>query len=259
MIEHLPAGVVCLVPLGTADIEVQLLGGRIHRAGRRIARLRKNRQGLAVAHALRHHEVDLVVLVEGLPVQGRRPGAPPGDVEQALGPVCVTATGVAVLIEESGDPAVLARIELHDFLEGDHVDPLRQLEFGPEGSGVFDLVDGDLDGPAHLAEVRGVVAHVVPGALVVQRARLEDSAARQDETSVVEIVLLRSVDPHRGAGLRTRTGRFDLRIRNGVGLRSRAAPADRKRESGQESGQDEWTQMAVRAAQASTPYALRNG
>ena len=64
MIEHLPAGVVCLVPLGTADIEVQLLGGRIHRAGRRIARLGKNRQRLAVAHALRHHEVDLVVLVE---------------------------------------------------------------------------------------------------------------------------------------------------------------------------------------------------
>ena len=201
MVEDFAVGVVRVVRLGAADVEVELLGRRIHGAGRALGGIELHLQGLAVAHALGDHEVDLVVAVEFFAVERGAAVAPAGDVEQALGPVRVAAAGVAVFEQVGRDAAVLARRELVEAVEFDDVLPFRKLQFGPEGARVRDLVDVDQDLAADRRHVARVVAHVVPRRLVVQPADLVHVGAHDDEAAVVQLVLLRLVETHARAGL----------------------------------------------------------
>ena len=174
---------------------------------------------LAIAHALGHHEIDLVVLVEQFVVERGRARSPARDIEQALRPVHVTTPGIPVLVDERGDAAVLARVELHYLVHLNDVGTFRQLQLGPKGPGVVDLVDIDLDRAADLAHGGGIVAHVIPRARIRQRADLIDALAGDDEPPVVEVVLFGKVDTHLGAGLQARPA-FWLgrrRLRRGLG------------------------------------------
>src|SRR5690606_33359002 len=102
---------------------------------------------LAIAHALRDHEVDLVVIVERLAVQSRMAVAPPCDEQNALRPARVSATGGAMPEQPSGDTPVLAWRELVEPIELDDVLSLGQVELSPKRARVSDLVDVDQNLP----------------------------------------------------------------------------------------------------------------
>ena len=206
---------VRVVVLGTADVEVELLGRGVDRAGGAFGGLELHLERFAVAHSLRHHEVDLVVAVQLFAVQRGAAVAPAGDVQQALRPVRVAAASVAVFEQVGRDAAVLARRELVEAIEFDDVLPFRKLQLGPEGPRVRDLVDVDQDLAADRRHVAGVVAHVVPGRLVVQPADLVHVGTHDDEATVVQLVLLRLVEAH--AGARLVAGGDWRRLRFGLG------------------------------------------
>ena len=90
MVEDLARRVVRLVGFGAADVEVELEGRRVDGARPRgSGHSRLDTERLTVAHALGHHEVDLVFVVQGLAVEGGVAPSPPGHVEDALRPVGV--------------------------------------------------------------------------------------------------------------------------------------------------------------------------
>ena len=57
-------------------------------------------------------------------------------------------------------------------------------------AGVLDLVDVDLDGAAGRPQVLRGVVHVIPADGIVEPAHHVDAVRRDDEVTVVEIVLL---------------------------------------------------------------------
>ena len=117
--------------LRAADVEVDLLRGRIHftggllLVGHRVV----HPQRLPIANALRDHEVHLVVVVQRLAVQRRVPESPSCEVDEGLRPVVVAASGIgAVLVQESHDAAVLARIEFVELVDGQDEIAFRNLQ-----------------------------------------------------------------------------------------------------------------------------------
>ena len=126
VVEHLATRMVGVVALRAADVEVELHCRGVYGSGSggRVAGARCGDQRFTIAHPLRHHEVDLVVLVQQLVVEPSAPEAPAGDEKQALGPVGVAASGVAVLEQEGGNAPILARGELHEAIELYPVDAL---------------------------------------------------------------------------------------------------------------------------------------
>jgi hypothetical protein len=104
-------------------------------------------------------------------------------------------------VQRCHDAAVLARVELVPFVDGELEIAFRDLQLRGERAGVLDLVDVDVDGAGRRMQMGGGVVHVVPAGGVVQGADHVDAVGRQHEVAVVEIVLLWREQRDRGAGL----------------------------------------------------------
>src|SRR5688572_13656964 len=91
--EHFAVGTVLRVLLRAANVEVDLLRGGIYLSRRAFLSAHRivHAQRLAIANALRDHEVHLVVLVERLAVQGRVAVTPAREIHERLRPIVVAA------------------------------------------------------------------------------------------------------------------------------------------------------------------------
>src|SRR5690606_5404725 len=125
VVEDLSIRMIRVVSLRASDVEVQLLRSRIHGAGLPRGRLEHDLERLPITHALRDHEVDLVVLIERRAIQRRMSVTPACDEEHAFWPVHVAAARVAMLEQPRRDTSVLAWRKLVKPIELDDVSSLR--------------------------------------------------------------------------------------------------------------------------------------
>src|SRR5713101_5014542 len=98
-----------------------------------------------------------------------------------------------MLINVGRDASVLARIELVEAIEFQDEVAFGDLQPGDKATGVGDLVDIDVDRPLNRMNGGSIVAHVIPSHGVVQATYHVDPACGEDKTTVVQVVLLRSV------------------------------------------------------------------
>ena len=126
---------------------------------------------------------------------------PACHIKQALRPVSVAATRVAILEKVSRNTTVLARRELLETVELDDIVSFGQIELGSKRAGVLDLIDVELDGTGHGPQIARIVAQMVPRGPIVEGTDLVGFASADHDMPIVELVLLGRVELHRSAGL----------------------------------------------------------
>ena len=96
----------------------------------------------------------------------------------------------------------------------DNVAAFRQLEFGAKRSGILNFVDVEHDLAVHGAQIASIVAHMVPGRFIVQRAGVMDLRAANNESTVIQLMLIGRIKPHRRVRLSSRaSGRLSINRR----------------------------------------------